>query len=44
MLFEYNANRIQACLIKTLSIHVDVLEIGQRLVNRYRATTLPDHA
>ena len=32
-------NRMKACLIKTLSIHVYVLEIGQRLVSRYRATT-----
>ena len=30
---------MKACLIKTLSIHVYVLEIGQRLVSRYRATT-----
>ena len=29
----------ERCLIKTLSIHVYVLEIGQRLVSRYRATT-----
>ena len=29
---------MKACLIKTLSIHVYVLEIGQRLVSRYRAT------
>ena len=32
---------MKACLIKTLSIHVYVLEIGQRLVSRYRATTIP---
>ena len=31
---------MKACLIKTLSIHVYVLEIGQRLVSRYRATRL----
>ena len=30
---------MKASLIKTLSIHVYVLEIGQRLVSRYRATT-----
>ena len=30
---------MKACLIKILSIHVYVLEIGQRLVSRYRATT-----
>ena len=30
---------MKACLIKTLSIHVYVLEIGQMLVSRYRATT-----
>ena len=29
---------MKTCLIKTLSIHVYVLEIGQRLVSRYRAT------
>ena len=30
---------MKACLIKTFSTHVYVLEIGQRLVSRYRATT-----
>ena len=38
-MYSIKHNRMKACLIKTLSIHVYVLEIGQRLVSRYRATT-----
>ena len=38
-MYIYITQQITVCLIIILSIHVYVLEIGQRLVSRYRAPT-----